>query len=536
LRVAEPVLLTGGAALLFDVPAGEFSCSVSDPRHWELISEALRRSDTSEGRRGTCSLTGRTATLVPDKFPEALLPIIGKTILFSRFDAIPANRRYGQFGARSFEVAQDTAERLAAALHALTRRDLDGITWRKLPSESKHDDVLLAFVDASLEAPVAGALATDEETIDFAEEALGDGSPTDSVAAFEKRTQRVIDAVRAKLGADFRTTPVRLAVFRRVDPANRKIAFATTRTVENLYAAALNWLAGERNIPPWLSLPLQTKRGTVQGKPPHVAPLGVTSFTKQLFLRGGLDRHKVSGLPAAEAIGLFFEGGDRRVARVLRMVLGRRTMLLLGAVHTMRRAGTRGGREGGAATKGYDHHEALRTVTLLGVLLHKLGRTEGYMSDVAFKLGQLLAAADVVHAGYCADVRGGDIPPSLLGNQVFSTAQTTPAKALAVLCRRWKPYDGWAKKAARDRERVAKLVNSGKKDDQRRGWDIRTALRHARAMRPLADGLRSSLTQQTAVDDSFRAELLLGYIAGLPPAPKDDDGDGETPRTTIQET
>ena len=45
------------------------------------------------------------------------------------------------------------------------------------------------------------------------------------------------------------------------------------------------------------------------------------------------------------------------------------------------------------------------------------------MQGTAFKLGQLLAAADIVHAGYCADVRGGAVPPALLGNQVFAMAQ-----------------------------------------------------------------------------------------------------------------
>ena len=139
------------------------------------------------------------------------------------------------------------------------------------------------------------------------------------------------------------------------------------------------------------------------------------------------------------------------------------------------------------------------------------------MNDTAFKLGQLLAAVDVVHAGYCADVRGGDVPPSLLGNQVFTMAQTAPAKALAILCRRWKPYDGWAKKATRDRARADKLIASKVKAEEQRGWDIKIALKQAREVTTLAQDLRGALPDRT-VDDSFRAELLLGYIAGLPKA------------------
>lgn len=143
------------------------------------------------------------------------------------------------------------------------------------------------------------------------------------------------------------------------------------------------------------------------------------------------------------------------------------------------------------------------------------------MKETAFKLGQLLAAADVVHAGYCADIRGGDIPPSLLGNQVFAMAQTAPTKALATLCRRWKPYDGWAKRTARDPNRVDLMIASKEKDErqrkieQQRGWDIKKALRQTREMRSLAAELASVLAD-CRIDDSFRAELLLGYIAGLP--------------------
>lgn len=137
------------------------------------------------------------------------------------------------------------------------------------------------------------------------------------------------------------------------------------------------------------------------------------------------------------------------------------------------------------------------------------------MSGTAFKLGQLLAAVDVVHAGYCADVRKGDVPPSLLGNQVFSMAQGAPVKALAVLCRRWKPYDGWAKKASSDGARMNTLLADEK--TEQRGWDIKRALRNAREVRQLAAELAPAL-EGCRADDTFRAELLLGYMAGLPKA------------------
>ena len=143
------------------------------------------------------------------------------------------------------------------------------------------------------------------------------------------------------------------------------------------------------------------------------------------------------------------------------------------------------------------------------------------MSEAAFKLGQLLAVADVVHAGYCADVRQGDVPPTLLGNSVLSMAQSRPVKALAVLCGRWKPYGAWTKRAANVRKTADRLVGAKGRDDQDRGWAIRRALSQASRVSEISGDLSRSLPERA--DDTFRAELLLGYIAGLPKNEKTGD-------------
>ena len=148
-------------------------------------------------------------------------------------------------------------------------------------------------------------------------------------------------------------------------------------------------------------------------------------------------------------------------------------------------------------------------------------------------LVQLLAAADLVHAGYCADVRGGNVPPSLLGNQVFTMAQTAPAKALAALCRRWKPYDGWAKKESDYRApaqfkdgqgkwiQETELKSEAERKELRKAKAIIMALSQRKRVSEIALELESSLPLHC--DDTFRAELLLGYIAGIPRRQDDDN-------------
>jgi hypothetical protein len=506
-------------ALLFDAAGAELP--IFDQRVIHEVSQALRHAaDTGVETRGvaTCGLTGHPSRLLSGSFPQPNLPVLGQTFLFARNPDIRAQGRYGRFAAEAMPAGEDTVIRLAAALKALTSADRRGITWRPIPGEApQQSDLLLAFIESAPEVATAGLLAQEEE--DFSEEVPDNPEPAaaESIAVFEKRTERIIDAVRAKVGANFGQTPVRLAVFRKVDPANRKVVYAETASVGELYQAAVSWTSGERNVPAWLTLPVFRKgeRKPSPTAPPHLAPLGLIRFSRQVFLRAGQMRQEVVGLPASEALALFLETADakarpahRRVERVLRLVLGRRAGLVASVASNLWR---------GTGTPGkLDLREALRTVTMLGLLLHKLGRSkEEYMSDTAFKLGQLLAAADVVHAGYCADMRGGSLPPSLLGNQVFTMAQSAPARALAMLSRRWKPYAGWAKKIERDHDRAEALAASKSPEEQRRGWAIKQARRNAREMRPLAEELAVSLAD-CEIDDSFRAELLLGYIAGLP--------------------
>jgi hypothetical protein len=476
---------------------------------------------------GICGLTGDEGILLSGNFPQPNLPRLGQTFLFAKNKDIPANDRYGRFAAEAMPVGHDTASRLRAAIKVLTADERLNVTWHAIPGEArKQTDLLLAFVEAVPDAPVAGMLAGDEEDEDYSEETpASESSSAESIATFEKRTERLVHSIKGRISADFRQTPVQLTIFRKVDPANRKVVYGGAPTVAELYDAALSWAAGERNLPPWLALSVLRKGSSkpVPMTPPHIAPLGVIPFSKYFFSHGGTQQQEAIGLPATEALCLFLQGPDnrgfqarKRSARILHLTLSRRAMLIVGL--SQAHHSPECWRDRKKAIAKFKDREALRTVTMLGLLLHKLGRTkEVYMSDMAFKLGQLLAAADIVHAGYCADVRGGAIPPSLLGNQVFTMAQAAPAKALATLCRRWKPYDGWAKKAARQPDRIGQMVASKKAEEQQRGWDIRRALRHAREMGPLADDLRSSLVG-CEINDAFRAELLLGYIAGPPKA------------------
>ena len=432
--------------------------------------------------------------------------------LFAKNSDIPAAGRYGRYAADAIPIGFDLMQRVAGALDEITAEHRQGRTWRSIPSEKpEQSDLLLAFVDNALDAPVADAVAADGDDV------TDDGEPIDGQAAFLTRTRRVIEAVKAKVGDDFRKTPVTLCVLRKVDTGNAKAILHRAFTIGELYDAAVAWAGAQRNLPDWLEMPVATKAKTVARRgAPAIAPLQLPRLTRAVFIRAGEERAKREpvGVTAQDALTLFLnESGAKHLARVaLSLKLERQDTLISGAAHALRKDDAAGGKLDHAVR--YDRAAALRALGFIGVLLAKLGRVkEDYMSEVAFKLGQLLAVADAVHVGYCADMRGGDVPPTLLGNAVLATAQSDPTKALAVLSRRWKPYAAWAKRPVVHTE-ADRLRASSDTKEQNRGWAMVTAVSQARRADELCRELHGRLPQH--VDDAFRAELLLGYVAGLP--------------------
>lgn len=125
------------------------------------------------------------------------------------------------------------------------------------------------------------------------------------------------------------------------------------------------------------------------------------------------------------------------------------------------------------------------------------------MNDFAFQLGQLCSAMDELHIGYCKSERSGDIPTTLLGNQVYGMALQNPVKAMAVLASRRKPYDSWVKRM------MAKNIRS---DDKAITAAIFAQIWMSKKAKTLSEFLSSPIDKS----DTYKAELMLGYLAGRP--------------------
>lgn len=489
-----------GGDFYFDVAAGEFARDVHDPRNRPAVSGAILQADTSEDV-GRCAINGHTVQLQRGNFPQLTLPAVGEGYIFSKNKDLLAAGSYGQFGADAFPVGRLLLGDLKGAVTQLVGEERENVTWCRVPGEKRGTtDLLVAFVAGAPDAPVVGLIAGDDDD---------ESGELDPVAVYERRTERLIEAVKGKAEEDFRCTPVQACLLRKMDEGNRKALLHRHLTVGQLYDCAQAWAEAQRNLPNWLFLLHRKQRQ----RPQSLTPFSIPALTKRQFVRGGTQDTGAIGISAAEVFGFFIREGDapRLARRFLHVVLKRDWQLLEAVGHAKH----------GARNSKLDIGTTLRVLTLLAILLHALGRRGGsWMNEAAFRLGQLLSIADVVHAGYCAAVREGQVPPALLGNAVLAMAQANPSKALAVLARRWPPYASWAKRASA--AEAARLRSSEKESD--RGWKISQAIWQHRRASEISTALHGQLPQ--TVDDVFRAELLLGYVAGLSPrANVETDGD-----------
>lgn len=508
--------LVGPVALAIDVPENEFKLDAIDARQIEPVSRALAAGGANgggmivEGRR--CALSGAETRLLEGNFPQPTLPSLGQTYLFSRNTDIRALARYGQNGPESFPVGADLVGRFSGMLAAVTSEARRGKTWRLVPTESGDgQDLFIAFVAAEPDGPAAESLIEEPEV----DEEDDTPSRPDLQQAFaESATSRLLK-FWAGVAKRVPGERVRVLVLRTVDPGNRKAVYDRAPTTDALYQAASEWAAAMRAAPGWICYPVFRTKKPVDGRPGPQAPLSLISLSRRVYIRGGREATDAPGVSGGEALALFLNEGDRRrrARRVLRLLLARQGSMLVGVAQATLR-----GQLKDFDPKASVRLDALRLISWIGALLFFLGRTkETYMDGVSFKLGQLLAAADAVHMGYCAEVRGGQVPPTLVGNSVFACAGRDPKRALAVLQTRWKPYHAWV-------DRLAKKGAGGSPDkEDARAWAVRRAVSQFRLAAQLCEEIAPLLNARTEpIDDAFRAELLLGYVAGVRPEKKSD--------------
>ncbi|UAA40146.1 hypothetical protein KIH87_07310 [Paraneptunicella aestuarii] len=484
----------------------------SSRRYVPDITKVLNKSAKGKTRTGFCPIKSEKVPLLDDKFPKVKLPVIGNTNLYSRYDGSGnlSVVRYEAARSDAYSISAEIAERLGAVLTRLTDDNKFQNTWDSIPSEASGPDLLLAFCREFEDAQTTLFLTGDINAA--AEQKL---LKNKDEKGYLRKCTRLFEFIKKN---SLKPNPlVDIVVIRKINDGNQKVAYSTSQSIELLMESAEQWHSGCENIP-MIQLPVKIDKDVKTLHPWTVAPKYFVMHSDQAFIRGGESSVKVQAIPFADVMRLFITSitpPSELTSNILSKLVTQFAPLLerVAQSRTQRSLGKR-------ALVPVDYKknkEALVAVAMLGLILFKRGRyKERYMEDLAFKLGQLLSAADELHIGYCYGRRSGQIPGTLIGNQCYGMAVQSPIKALALMANRIKPYSQWAK------ETIAKLKKiPAKSEDQTENEKLINKglwayLWYSKNLEQLTEKLRDWNTANNKVDDMFKAELMLGYLNGRP--------------------
>ena len=116
------------------------------------------------------------------------------------------------------------------------------------------------------------------------------------------------------------------------------------------------------------------------------------------------------------------------------------------------------------------------------------------MKDTLFYVGRFLSLIDTLHLEYCKHVRGGSVPPQLLGNAHLSIALDNPVSAVDMLSRRIGIYQAWTRKEQDEKVKLAR-------------WSVGQL---GKVSLLLAENVLPSSTS-----NAERAQMLLGYLSNF---------------------
>jgi hypothetical protein len=461
------------------------------------VSRRLRTIEISEPD-GICALEGVLRPLLKRRFPEPNLGALGETKLFSKYAATPCEFRYlkkrsdWEDASKSFPVGKWIAADIADGLSGLTMPTLRGKTWRMVANgkwegsgrnKREKKDLLLVYCEGQ-------PIISDEAADTFGS---GEREKRDQFENDAKALCRALDGI-------IRYRPqsrLHLLLIGKADKEKKQILLHMTIAPQKMLDAAERWQQGVRNNLPTVTLlfpPKKKGQKAVEGHPLPPYPDRVVRLLSSKWVRGGTDELKLDGPALRQVLDMMLRSPgkcEEAAKNLLRLTIQRIGPLLVGVAAAFHS----GEKERIEKFKPPAREAALRAVALLGILLDALGREKGvYMDDTAFQLGRLLSMADTLHREYCVHVRKGSIPPQLIGNALMPAAADNPEDAIDRLRERMNIYQAWATKVSDEEYPSAKGA--------------------VEQMGEICNAIKRPLPKRT--DQTFRAELFLGYMARSP--------------------
>lgn len=415
---------------------------------------------------------------------------LGQIKLFTAYNKIPCLKRYGLESTELFPAGRAAREVARKTLEYVLKREREGITWISLRKYENRNTVAFAYCTKLITSNVIKVFDSDDTdsqgNIYISEEATKTALKTlEGIAESEPAAEIVIGIIAA------------------VDKGNTKILASRHFPLTYYMSGAIRWQKGCANIPDVVLPRVFKKEKVLKGALP-IYPIRAIWLLNSAWRQNGEMITRKQGsqkvpiskrFASSDALDFLFENTESIQARIdtgLGYVMEKSAHALIMA--RLKAIMVQNGKGDKVSFKDSDYLHMLPT--LYGLLLHKKGiRKEDYMVEDVFYLGRFFAAVDKLHIQYSLDVRNGDVPLRLIGNDHVSLALQNPLEAFILLNKRLNhPYFSWAKRVKPD-----------------------TIPRQAakNCLKDVAD-ITSRLTETqipNEIDDAGKAKLLLGYLS-----------------------
>ena len=394
----------------------------------------------------------------------------------------PCLHRYGEEGSATFPVSDDVRRNLQMALNYIGKKENKEKTWTCIDTlDGKPRDILFAYPLSVTHTPngFAGSFRrVKNSNISFAENA-----------------KKFISQLKSPRdpNKDSYANGIRIFVLRRLDVSTNsgrtKVVYTRQTDPDELEQASEAWTLGCTNLPKFLF-----------GAPEVPYPLDIADTLNRPWKQSGepaTDRFKP--IPRYHGMALLMEH-SMSVCSDLQLLAANAATLsaYLGYL---------------SATKDWYHprwNDAKNMLALLGLFLYLNGiRKDDYMDNLPYLYGQLLKAADELHALYCKIVRNNDYPKQFAGGSLFLSAVEAPIRTLNILSQRIMPYYTWAKSY-----RLQGIQLEGKES-----W--RAGRLYCRC-EDITGKIKQNWTMQTRLNEEEKAQMFIGYLAALPKSEKNE--------------
>lgn len=443
--------------------------AVSEKFVHELNEHLLKIDDD---KLAECAADSIDAFGVPFQAIEEPMPTVKlaggfDVTLRTMFKEQRCQTRYGRIENASYPISPQMRMRLQAALEwagGLNQKDMTWINTDKneilfaYPSYMPEEDIQIAAAFGKIEGDDVG---------------------------FSKKIESFIEDLKNPKSPDTDTHANRISIFvlRKIDKARTKVVYTCQTDPYELEKCSEEWTLGCANLP---DFPF---------KAPGVPyPLDV-SDTLNCFLKqdGSIVTEKFRPFSHYHGIEILIDPVLSTTADLHRLT---ECAINIGAFC------------GGLCVKKSLHHpifeKAKNILSLMGLFLYRnCIRKDFYMDNLPYLYGQLLKAADELHALYCRVVRKGAYPSQFIGSSLFHDAAEIPVRTINLLSQRIMPYYSWAKSYR------FKNVQEDQKESWRAKWLYNM-------FEKIMNKLQNSWTPQTRFNDEEKAQLFIGYLADFP--------------------